>query len=73
MRFADLPKPGVPDVQILESGLSQWTFASDDPATQRAEFEYWRGWFGLEEDDEPYAIAERTWQVRRQRQPPQHT
>ncbi|WP_055045648.1 hypothetical protein [Devosia sp. A16] len=62
--MANLPKPGMPLVESPEPGVQRWTFASDDPAEQRKEYRYWLGWFGLEEDVEPFERHGRVWLVR---------
>lgn len=62
--MTDLPMPGMPLVETLEPGVQRWTFTSDDPAERRAAFTYWRGWFGLEEGDEPFDQNGRIWLVR---------
>ena len=65
MPGGDMPGPDVPTVEFLEPDFAQWTFPTDDPAIQRLQFNYWRGWFGFEEGDEPHAIDGRVWLVRR--------
>lgn len=60
----DLPKPGMPAVVSPEPGVQRWIFTSTDPAVRRREYRYWLGWFGLEEDDEPFEQNERFWLVR---------
>lgn len=60
---AELPKPGMPLVEYLEPGLQRWTFASADPVERRKEYRHWLGWFGLEEDVEPFEQNERFWLV----------
>ncbi|CAN7586626.1 hypothetical protein LJR016_004335 [Devosia sp. LjRoot16] len=60
----DLPKPGMPAVVSPEPGVQRWTFASAEPEAQRREFRYWLGWFGLEEDAEPFEQNERFWLVK---------
>lgn len=65
MRADDLPKPSMPKVEYPEAGVQRWTFASDDPEIQRAEFRYWLGWFGIEEEVEPFSIEGRVWLVSR--------
>lgn len=67
MRAPGMPEPGEPKVEFLEPDFARWTFLTDDPAMQRAQFNYWRGWFGFEEEDEPHSIEGRVWLVRRQR------
>jgi hypothetical protein len=63
----ELPARGTPKVEFLEPDFARWTFASTDRDVQQAEFNYWRGWFGLEEEDEPHSMEGRVWLVRRQR------
>ncbi|HEV2517999.1 MAG TPA: hypothetical protein VGV07_22295 [Devosia sp.] len=53
----------MPLVKHPEPGLLRWTFASGDPVGQRKAFSYWRGWFGLEEDDEPNSVDGDVWMV----------
>ncbi|KQW81079.1 hypothetical protein ASC89_04405 [Devosia sp. Root413D1] len=65
MPVGDMPGPGMPTVEFLEPDFARWTFLTDDPALQRAQFNYWRGWFGFEETDEPHSIEGRVWLVRR--------
>lgn len=61
---ADLPKPGMPRVEYPEPGVQRWTFASTDPTERRKEYRYWLGWFGLDEEDEPFEQNEAFWLVR---------
>lgn len=68
--MSDLPKSDEPLVEYPEAGLQRWTFASDDPSERRAAFNYWRGWFGLEEDDEPEDASAAVWLVRLNRRRP---
>lgn len=63
-----VPMPGYPVVEWLDPfKLARWTFATADRPTQEAEFRYWRGWFGFEEDDEPERIEGRVWYTRPKR------
>ena len=76
MVTAKLPDPGMPEpdqphVEFLEPDFARWTFPTDDPALQRVQFNYWRGWFGFEEEDEPHSIEGKVWLVRRERRSPQ--
>lgn len=63
--YSALPKPGEPWVEFIYENLARWTFASTDRATQDAEFRYWRGYFGFEEDDEPDEVRGNVWLVRK--------
>lgn len=58
------PAPTMPLVESPEPGVRRWTFANPDPAARRAAFNYWRGWFGLDENDEPEDASAEVWLVR---------
>jgi hypothetical protein len=62
-----MPEPAIPTVEFLEPDFARWIFHTDNPAQQRVQFNYWRGWFGFKEADEPHSIETRVWLVRRQR------
>lgn len=72
MTTVEMPAPGMPEpggepvVEFLEPDFARWTFRTDDPALQCSQ-NYWRGWYGFEEEDEPHSIEGRVWLVRRQK------
>lgn len=55
----------MPKVESIDPNLTRWTFTSLDPEVQRAQFEYWRGWFGFDETDQPIEVEGHVWLVRR--------
>ena len=56
---------GMPRVEFIAKDFARWTFTSADRATQDAEFHFWRGYFGFEEDNKPEEVGGSVWFVRR--------
>jgi hypothetical protein len=69
LNTATLPVTGMPRVEFIEHNLARWTFATSDRTIQAREFEYWRGWFGFDETDEPDEVGGDVWFVRQQAGP----
>jgi hypothetical protein len=58
-------QPRQPTVMMIEGGkAARWTFDTDDRAEQQRQFDYWCGWFGFDESDEPERVEGQTWVVR---------
>lgn len=58
-------EPIFPEPEDLGNGVLKLTFASADPAEQERAFDYWLGWFGLEETAQPFEVNGKVWLVRK--------
>jgi len=56
--------PDHPTVEQIEPNLYRWTFNTTDRDEQQRQFNYWCGWFGFDDADEPEAVEGDRWTIR---------
>ena len=55
------PTPPQPEVIWMSDDIARWTFDTKDREEQQRQFNYWCGWFGFDEDEQPYVVADEVW------------